>query len=101
MFDSVAGGIIPICVLAVLAGIALASVRSRRVALFLAVVVAIAISYAWYWLPLIIWPPAHIDPQGGWDLVATILWSVFSIPTAVATLLLVKRRQAAKAGAAA
>ena len=101
MFNSVAGGIIPICVLAALAGISLASLRSRWLSLLLATLAAIAIAYVWFWLPTLLWPDAHTDPQGGWDLVATVFWSVFAVPTAVVALLIVQRRRAAKARAAA
>jgi len=99
MFNSVAGGIIPICILAALAGIALASLRPRWVALLLSALAAIAVSYAWFWLPQLLWPAAHTDPQGGWGLVATIFWSVFAVPVAVATLLVTQRRRVAKASA--
>jgi hypothetical protein len=99
MFESLVGGIIPTCGLAAIAGVALAPLRSRRAALFLATLAAIAISYAWYWLPILLWPTAHSDPQGGWDLVATVAWSVFAVPTAVVALLIVHKRRAAKARA--
>jgi hypothetical protein len=99
MFESVAGGIIPTCVLAALAGIGLASLRIRWVALLVAVLTAIAVSYAWYWLPQLIWPAAHTDPQAGWGLVATIAWSVFAVPTAIVALLIVQKNRAAKAAA--
>ena len=99
MFSSVVGGIIPICVLAALAGIALASLRSRWVSFLLAPLAAIAISYVWFWLPTFLWLAEHADPQGGWVLVATALWSVFAVPTAVLALLIVQRRRSTKARA--
>jgi len=81
MFDSVAGGILPICLLSALAGFGLSRVRARWLALTFATVAAIAIAYAWFWVPRLLGIGAHVDAQGGWDLVATAAWSVFSVPS--------------------
>jgi hypothetical protein len=83
MFDSIAGGIIPVCLLAAFVGFALSQLRSRLIALALASLGAVAVSYAWFWLPRVLGIGAHADPQGGWDLVATVAWSVLSVPAAV------------------
>jgi hypothetical protein len=101
MFNSLASAAIPICLLSALAGIALGRWRQRSLAMLFAVLAVIAISSAWWWLPMLLWPQEHTDPQGGWGLVAVFYWSLFAIPVAVVTLLITSRRFARKQGNAA
>jgi hypothetical protein len=88
MFDSVADGIFPICLLSAFAGFALSRLRSRWAGLLLAFLAAVGTSYAWFWVPRLLGIGAHVDPQGGWDLVAIVAWSVLAVPSAVISQML-------------
>jgi TRAP-type mannitol/chloroaromatic compound transport system permease small subunit len=70
------------------------------VAFFLAPLVAILISYAWYYFAQLFGTADHGDPQGGWDLVATAFWSLFAVPSAIVALLIALRRASARLRAA-
>jgi hypothetical protein len=94
MFDSVQSALIPICILAGLVGYVLSAWSRRWLALLSAALLAIAVSCVWWWLPLILWPQEHTDPQGGWGLVAIFVWSLFAVPVSVTTLLIAGRYRA-------
>jgi len=97
MFDSVDGGVIPICVLAALAGFAGPYFRQWWLGALFAVGVTIGIAYAWFWLPELILPREHGDSLRPWDLIATTYWSMFAVPTALVALF-ISRLARAKRG---
>ena len=90
MFDSLAGGFAPICVIAAILGLALARVSPRWLALLFASAASIAACIAWYWVPQLIWPPAGHDYQSGWAYVAVFIWSLPAILTAIISLVLIR-----------
>lgn len=96
MFGSLEGGFIPICVVAALVAFALASMPRLWHALFLTAIAAIAISYAWYWLPALWSTRGHPEPQGGWDLIATAAWSAVAVPVSVVTMFVARRIKASR-----
>ena len=90
MFDSLAGGIVPVVVLALIAGSVSAACRQLSVAILLSVAAAVAIGFVWYYLPYLLWPATHTDPQGGWQFVAVAFWSLFAVPSALVALTAVR-----------
>ena len=86
MFDSLAGGVVPVVILALIAGAAAVACRRPSIAVLLSVVAAVAIGFVWYYLPYLLWPAEHTDPQGGWQFVAVAFWSLFTIPSALIAL---------------
>jgi hypothetical protein len=60
-------------------------------AAFVAALWGTVISCAWWWLPQLLWPQEHADPQGGWWLVAVPFWSLLAGAVAVITLLIARR----------
>ena len=91
MFDSVQGGILPLCIIAAIAGILLGRLKQLWIGVILAPLIAIAASCFWYWLPELIWPAEHTESQGGWILVAMAYWSAFAVPVSVVALLVSRR----------
>jgi hypothetical protein len=83
MFDSAAGGVVPICVLATLAGVGCSFLHRWWLGACFAIVIPIGIGYAWFWLPQLIAPQVHGDPLRPWDLIAITYWSMFAIPAAL------------------
>jgi len=88
MFDSAAGGVVPICVLAALVGGGCSFLHRWWLRAFFAIVIPIGIGYAWFWLPQLIAPQAHGDPLRPWDLIAATYWSMFAVPTSLVALVL-------------
>ena len=99
MFDSVEGGIVPVCVLAAVAAVVLSKVRSAWLASMSAAAVAVAIGYVWVWLPYVLAPRHGGDPLRPWDLVATAYWSLFAVPVAIVVLFITRRLRKARAHA--
>jgi hypothetical protein len=97
MFDSVQSAFLPIGILAALAGVLLAPWSKRWLATLSAVALAVGISCAWWWLPQLLWPQEHTDPQGGWGLVAVFVWSLLAVPVALAALFIAGRLRARRA----
>lgn len=96
MFGSLQGGYVPICIIAALVAFALASLPRLWHALSLTVIAAIAVSYAWYWLPALLSTSGHPEPQGGWDLIAAAAWSAVAVPVSVVTMFVARRIKASR-----
>jgi hypothetical protein len=90
MFDSVAGAIVPICILSALTGFACSYLRRWWLTALLAVILPVAIAYAWFWLPQFIAPLTSGDNPDPWDLIATSYWSLFAVPVSVASVVLAR-----------
>ena|SRR5664279_2726015 len=90
VFDSAAGGVVPICALAALVGVGCAFLPRWWLAALLAIVVPVGIGYAWFWLPWLITQRPHVDPLRPWDLIATTYWSMFAVPTSLAAMFLAR-----------
>ena len=90
MFDSVAGGYLPITFLAVVAGVLIARVRRDLTAAILAVVTPVFISYVWFWFPALVGLRVASESERGWDLVATAMWSRAAIPFGLVAFLLAR-----------
>src|ERR1700751_430514 len=88
MFDSVTGAAVPICILAALTGFTCSYLRGPWLRALLAVILPVAISYAWFWLPQLIAPLTSGDNPRPWDLIATTYWSLFAVPVSVASVVL-------------
>lgn len=87
MFDSVEGGILPICVGAVAIGFAFSFAPPRWLEALGSVTASVVWSYVWYWIGHLITIGFKPEEQGGWDLVATVSWSTFAIPTSAIAFL--------------
>ena len=74
--------------LAALVGFGCSFLRRWWVSAIVAIVVPIGIAYAWFWLPELLQPRAHVDPLQPWDLIATTYWSMFAVPAALAAMFL-------------
>jgi hypothetical protein len=96
MFDSLEGGMIPICILATLVGAGFGYVRNLWLGLLLSTLVTVAIAYAWFWLPHLIWPSTTGDSLRPWDLIATTAWSALAVPTSIVILLVTRATRASK-----
>jgi hypothetical protein len=99
MFDSLEGGFLPICVLAGASGYAFSRLRAWWMGLLGVLVVPIAIAYAWFWICTFMEPPGG-DPIHPWDMIATTIWSVFAVPTALIAFLIARAVRAKRAKAA-
>lgn len=96
MFDSIEGGIIPICIVAALFGAFFARIRNPQLGVFLASLSAILVSYCWFWIPDLISSTPSTDSLRGWDLAVTLLWSAFAIPSALFILIAVRQQRRSK-----
>src|ERR1700741_132380 len=93
MLDSVAGGVIIVCVLPVVIGLLGAHLRSTLLGAVVVVVGPVVVSYALAQMEMS--PRLHPGAESPkpWDLIATTVWSLWSVPVAVGVLLLQKWRQ--------
>ena len=82
MFDSVAGGYLPISLIASVVGVACARGRSRIVGFVLATCLPVVVAYTWFWIPRV-FEPSGGDSLRPWDLVATTMWSVAAVPVSL------------------
>ena len=83
MFDSVLGGVVIICALALVAGILCARLRSPIAGLPITLVVPIVMSYALAWVEMSTTLHPHAEAPGGWVIVATIYWSAWGVPLCI------------------
>ena len=83
MFDSLNGRIALICVSSIVLGLFCGSMRRRSLAITIALLGPIALSYFLAWLEMspVLHPSA--ERQGGWDLIAAFDWSLWGIPSSV------------------
>ena len=82
MFDSLSGGYVPICAVVVIAAWSLAGVRSVYIRVVAALLLPVAISLAWYFVPAIV-RGASGDGWVGWGYIAAATWSLVAVPLSV------------------
>jgi hypothetical protein len=90
MFDSVEGGIIPVCLLAGAAAFGFSYLRFTAAAVLASIAAAVAIGYGWFWVPQLIVPQQGGDSLRPWDLIATSYWSMFAVPFAIVVVLVAR-----------
>jgi formate hydrogenlyase subunit 3/multisubunit Na+/H+ antiporter MnhD subunit len=86
MFDTTAGGILPVCLASIAIGFFLGRRSSPWLGILVGLIAPVAISYAWYWLAHLVTSGLRQPEQGGWDLVAAAYWSLFAIPACLVSL---------------
>lgn len=96
MFDSLEGGIVPVCLLAASVAFGFSYLRFTLAAVVASTASAVAIGYGWFWVPQLIAPQHGGDSLTPWDLIATSYWSMFAVPVAVAVVLVARHLRARK-----
>lgn len=79
-FNSLNGGFIPICMLAVFCAVFWARIQNNSLGILLNCISAIAIATLWYQMITYIWPISPGENEGGWAIAFIFLWSIFAIP---------------------
>jgi hypothetical protein len=82
MFDSLNGGYVPICAVVVIAAWFVAGVRSVYIRVVAALLVPVAISLAWYFVPAMF---QGFTEEGwvGWSYITAATWSLVAVPLSV------------------
>ena len=80
--------VVSICAGSIALGYFLSRLKLWWVALICSFVLPIALSYGWYWLSYLVTDGLKAPEQGGWDIVATIGWSIYAVPVCTLTLFL-------------
>ncbi|MGN6313824.1 MAG: hypothetical protein ACTHMO_08710 [Rhodanobacteraceae bacterium] len=91
MFTSLSGGYAPILLLVLVAAGFFAKLRSVWLRFLLAILVPIAISLGWYFLPRLpgLFQPGDPDAWIEWGFIAATIWSFYAVPLClVATIVL-------------
>lgn len=85
MFDSVEGGYVPICFITAFAAWFLSKLGRITVRALLALLIPIALSFAWYFIPdLFRAHPERQDPAFvAWGFVAATAWSAAAVPVSI------------------
>ena len=94
MFDSVEGGIVPVCLLTAAVAFGFSYLRFTVTALLASIAAAVAIGYGWFWIPQLINSQQGGDSLRPWDLIATSIWSMFAVPVAIAVVLIARHLRA-------
>jgi len=86
MFEVDLTAVVPICVGSIALGYFLSRLKPWWVGLVSSLVLPIALSYAWYWLSHLVTDGLKAPEQGGWDIAATVVWSIYAVPVRTLTL---------------
>ena len=92
MVDSVSGGVPIVCALSIACAVFAARLRSRVAGFIVAMFAPLLVSFLLAWL--LMSPVLHrsAEYQGGWDLVATLLWSLWGVPVGIASFMITRWR---------
>lgn len=88
MFNSLNGGYIPICLIVILAAWFISRIKPILFRIFLALLVPLFISLAWYIVPdLFRSLPDRRDPSWlAWGFIAAATWSIVAVPVSIITV---------------
>jgi hypothetical protein len=78
--------ILPICMVSIALGYFLSRLPARRLAVLAAIIAPVVISYIWYWFATFAELGFRQPEQSGWELVATVYWSLFATPSCLVSL---------------
>jgi len=87
------GGIAIVCAASILAGYLCSRIRSMPPGICMAVIASVAASYVLAWAVMSPMLHPNAGPPGGWDLVATMAWSSYGVPAAIAGYAFFRWRQ--------
>lgn len=82
MFDSLSGGYVPICAAVLIAAWFLAGIRSASTRAIAALLLPVAISLAWYFVPAMVRGFTG-DGWVGWGFIIAATWSIVAVPLSV------------------